>query len=115
MDGRQAERRPPIVIAASAPPDKVAALQKKLGRDAAGALVEEAMAAIAEALVARRRAAGSWWRAARPRARSCSGWASPACASARRSIPGVPWTYATPARPAPGAEDRAISARATSS
>lgn len=42
----------PIVIAASAPPDRVEALQKKLGRDAAGALVEEAMAEIAEALVA---------------------------------------------------------------
>jgi uncharacterized protein YgbK (DUF1537 family) len=43
----------PVVIAASAPPEKVAALQAKLGRDAAGALIETAMAAIAEALVAR--------------------------------------------------------------
>ena len=43
----------PVVIAASAPPDKVAALQAKLGRDAAGALIEEALAAIAEGLVAR--------------------------------------------------------------
>jgi uncharacterized protein YgbK (DUF1537 family) len=42
----------PIVIAASAPPERVAALQAKLGRDAAGLLVEEAMAAIAEGLVA---------------------------------------------------------------
>ncbi len=42
----------PIVIAASAGPEKVAALQAKLGRDAAGALVENAMAAIAEGLVA---------------------------------------------------------------
>jgi uncharacterized protein YgbK (DUF1537 family) len=42
----------PIVIAASAPPDKVAALQAKLGRDAAGVLVEHALADIAEALVA---------------------------------------------------------------
>jgi uncharacterized protein YgbK (DUF1537 family) len=42
----------PVVIAASAPPDKVAALQAKLGRDAAGALIETAMAAIAEGLVA---------------------------------------------------------------
>jgi uncharacterized protein YgbK (DUF1537 family) len=43
----------PVVIAASAPPEKVAALQAKLGRDAAGALIEAAMAAIAEELVAR--------------------------------------------------------------
>ncbi len=43
----------PIVIAASAPPDRVAALQAKLGREAAGALVETALAAIAEGLVAR--------------------------------------------------------------
>lgn len=43
----------PVVIAASASPEKVAALQAKLGRDAAGALIEAAMAAIAEGLVAR--------------------------------------------------------------
>jgi uncharacterized protein YgbK (DUF1537 family) len=42
----------PVVIAASAPPEKVAALQTKLGRDAAGALIETAMAAIAEGVVA---------------------------------------------------------------
>ena len=42
----------PVVIAASAPPEKVSALQAKLGRDAAGALIEAAMAAIAEGLVA---------------------------------------------------------------
>ncbi|MCA3277775.1 MAG: four-carbon acid sugar kinase family protein [Roseomonas sp.] len=49
--GKLAEDRP-VVIAASAPPEKVAALQAKLGRDAAGALIETAMAAIAEGLVA---------------------------------------------------------------
>ena len=43
----------PVLIAASAPPEKVAALQAKLGRDAAGALVEDALADIAEAMVAR--------------------------------------------------------------
>jgi uncharacterized protein YgbK (DUF1537 family) len=43
----------PVVIAASAPPDRVTALQARLGRDAAGALVEEAMAGIAAGLVAR--------------------------------------------------------------
>lgn len=43
----------PIVIAASTTPDRVAALQVRLGRDAAGALVEHTMALIAEGLVAR--------------------------------------------------------------
>jgi uncharacterized protein YgbK (DUF1537 family) len=43
----------PIVIAASAPPDKVAAVQQRFGRDAAGALLEDALARIAVALVER--------------------------------------------------------------
>jgi uncharacterized protein YgbK (DUF1537 family) len=43
----------PIVIAASAPPDKVAAVQQRLGRDAAGALIEDALSRIAVALVER--------------------------------------------------------------
>lgn len=43
----------PVVIAASAPPDRVAALQAKLGRDESGTLVESALAAIARGLVAR--------------------------------------------------------------
>lgn len=43
----------PVVIAASAPPDKVAALQAKLGREQAGALVEATLAAVTEGLVAR--------------------------------------------------------------
>jgi uncharacterized protein YgbK (DUF1537 family) len=52
VEGRlEADR--PVVIAASAPPEKVAALQARLGREAAGALVEEALAAIAEGLLAR--------------------------------------------------------------
>ena len=34
----------PIVIAASAPPDQVAELQRRLGRDAAGALIEQTLA-----------------------------------------------------------------------
>ncbi|HET9018605.1 MAG TPA: 3-oxo-tetronate kinase [Acetobacteraceae bacterium] len=42
----------PVLIAASAPPDKVAALQQRLGRDQAGALIEHALADIAETLVA---------------------------------------------------------------
>ncbi len=52
VEGKLAADRP-VVIAASATPEKVAALQAKLGRDAAGALIEAAMAAIAEGLVAR--------------------------------------------------------------
>jgi uncharacterized protein YgbK (DUF1537 family) len=43
----------PVVIAASAPPEKVSELQRRLGRDAAGALVEQTLARIAEHLVAR--------------------------------------------------------------
>jgi 3-dehydrotetronate 4-kinase len=52
VEGRLDGTRP-VVIAASAPPEKVAALQERLGRDAAGTLVETALAGIAEALVAR--------------------------------------------------------------
>ncbi|WP_137177133.1 3-oxo-tetronate kinase [Roseomonas sp. AR75] len=52
MDGKLSAERP-VVIAASAPPERVAALQQKLGRDAAGLLVEEALAAVAAELVAR--------------------------------------------------------------
>ncbi len=43
----------PVVIAASAPPEQVAALQSRLGREQAGALIEDAVARIAEGLVAR--------------------------------------------------------------
>ena len=52
VEGKLAADRP-VVIAASAPPEKVAALQQKLGREAAGVLVEEALAAVAAGLVAR--------------------------------------------------------------
>ena len=43
----------PVVIAASATPERVRALQDRLGREAAGALVEQALATVAEGLVAR--------------------------------------------------------------
>jgi uncharacterized protein YgbK (DUF1537 family) len=43
----------PVVIAASATPERVSALQQRIGRDQAGALVEDALAGIAQALVAR--------------------------------------------------------------
>jgi uncharacterized protein YgbK (DUF1537 family) len=85
----------PVVIAASAPPEKVAALQAKLGRDAAGALVEDAVAAIAAGLVAR--GVG--------RLVVAGGETSGAVVS-RLGVrqlrigaeidPGVPWTYAAP-------------------
>jgi uncharacterized protein YgbK (DUF1537 family) len=42
----------PVVIAASAPPDRVAAVQARLGREAASALIEDALARIAAGLVA---------------------------------------------------------------
>lgn len=42
----------PVVIAASAPPERVAAVQQTLGRDAAGALIEHTLARIAAGLVA---------------------------------------------------------------
>ncbi len=86
----------PLIIAASAAPEKVAALQAKLGRDAAGALVEHALAAIAEGLVARGVA----------RLVVAGGETSGAVVS-RLGVttlrigaeidPGVPWTYAEPA------------------
>lgn len=43
----------PLLIAASDTPERVAAVQSALGRDAAGVLVETALAMIAEALIAR--------------------------------------------------------------
>lgn len=48
-----ADKPMPVLIAASAPPDKVAEVQARMGRDAAGAFVETAMATIAAGLVAR--------------------------------------------------------------
>ena len=42
----------PIVIAASGTPDQVSAIQSTLGREAAGALIEETLALVAEGLVA---------------------------------------------------------------
>ena len=43
----------PVVIAASAPPEQVAALQSHLGREQAGALIEDAVARVAAGLVER--------------------------------------------------------------
>ncbi|MCO6416879.1 four-carbon acid sugar kinase family protein [Siccirubricoccus sp. KC 17139] len=85
----------PIVIAASASPERVAALQARLGRDAAGALVEYALSTIAEGLVAR----------GVTRLVVAGGETSGAVVSRLgvRALrigpeidPGVPWTYAEP-------------------
>jgi uncharacterized protein YgbK (DUF1537 family) len=43
----------PVLIASSAPPEQVAAIQERLGRERAGALVEAAMARIAQGLIER--------------------------------------------------------------
>ena len=83
----------PVVIAASAPPDRVAALQARLGREGAGVLVEDALARIAEALV------GQGVR----RLVVAGGETSGAVVSrlgvrslriGQEIAPGVPWTYA---------------------
>jgi 3-dehydrotetronate 4-kinase len=42
----------PVLISSSAPPEEVAGVQERLGRERAGAAIEEAMAAIAQGLVA---------------------------------------------------------------
>jgi uncharacterized protein YgbK (DUF1537 family) len=83
----------PIVIAASAPPDKVAAVQQALGREAAGALIEDAMARIAAALVERG-----------VRRLVVAGGETAGAVVSRLGVrtlliggeidPGVPWTYA---------------------
>jgi uncharacterized protein YgbK (DUF1537 family) len=84
----------PVVIAASAPPEQVAALQRQVGRDAAGALVESALADIAETLVARG-----------VRRLVVAGGETSGAVVTRLGVqslrigaqidPGVPWTYAT--------------------
>src|SRR6201999_4485022 len=42
----------PVLIYASAPPEQVAAVQAKLGREHAGALIEDTLAKIAQGLIA---------------------------------------------------------------
>jgi uncharacterized protein YgbK (DUF1537 family) len=91
MEGRLDAARP-VVIAASAPPEQVAALQARLGRDAAGALVETALAEVAAALVARgvRRlvVAGGETSGAVVQRLGVT-----ALAIGREIDPGVPWTH----------------------
>jgi uncharacterized protein YgbK (DUF1537 family) len=86
----------PVVVAASAPPERVAALQARLGREAAGALVEHALAEVAEGLVARG-----------VRRLVVAGGETSGAVVQRLGVtslrigteidPGVPWTYAEPA------------------
>lgn len=91
MDGKLGDK--PVIIAASAPPDKVAALQERMGREAAGEMIERAMAEIAEGLVARG-----------VRRMVVAGGETSGAVVARLGVkslrigpeidPGVPWTYA---------------------
>lgn len=81
----------PILISATAPPEKVAEVQRRLGRERAGALVEETLAAIARGLVARgvRRfvIAGGETAGAVVQALGITG-----LRIGRQIDPGVPWT-----------------------
>ncbi len=94
LEGKLSADRP-VVIAASAPPDKVAALQQKLGREAAGAVVEGAMADIAEALfhrgVGRLVVAGGETSGA-----VVTRLGVTALRIGAEIDPGVPWTFAEP-------------------
>ncbi|HUC16294.1 MAG TPA: 3-oxo-tetronate kinase [Acetobacteraceae bacterium] len=88
----------PILIAASAPPEQVAALQARLGRERAGALIEATLATIAERLVARG-----------VRRLVVAGGETSGAVVARLGVrrltigeeiaPGVPWTFAEGAGP----------------
>jgi uncharacterized protein YgbK (DUF1537 family) len=81
----------PILISATAPPEAVAAVQEKLGREAAGALVEGIMAKVAHGLVERgaRRlvVAGGETAGAVVQALGVTG-----LRIGRQIDPGVPWT-----------------------
>jgi uncharacterized protein YgbK (DUF1537 family) len=88
----------PILISATAPPDKVAEAQRRLGRDRAGALVEETLSEIAHGLAAagvrRFVVAGG----------ETAGTVVQALGVTRLRIgrqidPGVPWTVSLPGRP----------------
>lgn len=93
-EGKLSEERP-IVIAASAPPDRVAALQAKLGRDAAGSLVEHTLANIAEALV--QRGVGRLMVAGGETSGAVVTRLGVSALRIGAEIdPGVPWTYAEP-------------------
>ena len=83
----------PVVISASAPPEQVAALQAKLGREVAGALIEDTLATVAAGLVERG-----------VRRMVVAGGETSGAVVSRLGVrqlrigaeidPGVPWTYA---------------------
>jgi uncharacterized protein YgbK (DUF1537 family) len=85
----------PVLISATAAPDAVAAVQQRLGRERAGALVEKAMAQIAKGLVERgvRRfvVAGGETAGAVVQALGVKG-----LRIGRQIDPGVPWTVSLP-------------------
>jgi 3-dehydrotetronate 4-kinase len=85
----------PVTISATAPPDRVAEVQRRLGRDRAGALVEETLATIARGLAANgvRRfvIAGGETAGAIVQALGVSG-----LRIGRQIDPGVPWTVTLP-------------------
>jgi len=85
----------PVLISATAPPEEVAAIQEAVGRERAGALVEETLAAIATGLGAKgaRRfvIAGGETAGAIVRALGVTG-----LRIGRQIDPGVPWTVSLP-------------------
>jgi uncharacterized protein YgbK (DUF1537 family) len=87
----------PVCVAATAPPETVAAVQQTLGRERAGALVEEVLAKIAQGLVARgaRRlvVAGGETAGAVVQALGVTG-----LRIGGQIDPGVPWTVSLPGR-----------------
>jgi 3-dehydrotetronate 4-kinase len=87
----------PILVSATAPPAQVAAVQEVLGRERAGALIEEILAGIARGLVQRgvRRlvVAGGETAGAVVQALGITG-----LRIGRQIDPGVPWTASLPAR-----------------
>ncbi|HEY3911781.1 MAG TPA: 3-oxo-tetronate kinase [Stellaceae bacterium] len=87
----------PVLISATAPPDRVAEVQQRLGREQAGALVERILADIARGLVAagvrRLVVAGGETAGAVVQALGVEG-----LRIGRQIDPGVPWTVSLPGR-----------------
>ena len=85
----------PVLVSATAPPDKVAEVQSRLGREHAGALVEATLAAIARGLAAlgtrRFVVAGGETAGAIVQALGVTG-----LRIGRQIDPGVPWTVSLP-------------------
>ena len=75
-----------------AEPEAVSRAQAALGREAAGAMIEDAIAAIATGPGRRAACAASWWRVARPPAPSSRRSASTALEIGPQIAPGVPAT-----------------------